>query len=153
MYLPLQLDTYHKCHFTNMSDQPLWLNMPWIQGNSVPCDRLHNPNPTAYPNLALPVYPNSGRAGAHNLLKYRKVTRPGIEPRTFWTYTRCSNHWAIRPYQSHLHSLWYPIPWSLNYFLQDSHYIDYLNKITNTDKHQMTKASLVLDYSIYNQIT
>ena len=25
------------------------------------------------------------------LLKYRKVTRPGIEPRTFWTYTRCSN--------------------------------------------------------------
>ena len=31
------------------------------------------------------------RAGAHNLLKYRKVTRPGIEPRTFWTYTRCSN--------------------------------------------------------------
>ena len=25
------------------------------------------------------------------LLKYRKVTRAGIEPRTFWTYTRCSN--------------------------------------------------------------
>ena len=25
------------------------------------------------------------------MLKYRKVTRPGIEPRTFWTYTRCSN--------------------------------------------------------------
>ena len=25
------------------------------------------------------------------VLKYRKVTRPGIEPRTFWTYTRCSN--------------------------------------------------------------
>ena len=25
------------------------------------------------------------------LLKYRKVTRPGIEPRIFWTYTRCSN--------------------------------------------------------------
>ena len=25
------------------------------------------------------------------LLKYRNVTRPGIEPRTFWTYTRCSN--------------------------------------------------------------
>ena len=25
------------------------------------------------------------------LLKYRKVTRLGIEPRTFWTYTRCSN--------------------------------------------------------------
>ena len=25
------------------------------------------------------------------LLKYRKVTRPGVEPRTFWTYTRCSN--------------------------------------------------------------
>ena len=27
----------------------------------------------------------------HKLLKYRKVTRPGIESRTFWTYTRCSN--------------------------------------------------------------
>ena len=27
----------------------------------------------------------------NHLLKYRKVTRPGIEPRTFWTYTRCSN--------------------------------------------------------------
>jgi hypothetical protein len=27
----------------------------------------------------------------HILLKYRKVARPGIEPRTFWTYTRCSN--------------------------------------------------------------
>ena len=27
----------------------------------------------------------------HIVLKYRKVTRPGIEPRTFWTYTRCSN--------------------------------------------------------------
>ena len=26
-----------------------------------------------------------------NMLKYRKVTRPGIEPRTFWTYTRYSN--------------------------------------------------------------
>ena len=26
-----------------------------------------------------------------DVLKYRKVTRPGIEPRTFWTYTRCSN--------------------------------------------------------------
>ena len=25
------------------------------------------------------------------MLKYRKVTRSGIEPRTFWTYTRCSN--------------------------------------------------------------
>ena len=25
------------------------------------------------------------------VLKYRKVTRPGIEPKTFWTYTRCSN--------------------------------------------------------------
>ena len=25
------------------------------------------------------------------MLKYRKVTRLGIEPRTFWTYTRCSN--------------------------------------------------------------
>ena len=25
------------------------------------------------------------------LLKYRKVTKPRIEPRTFWTYTRCSN--------------------------------------------------------------
>ena len=28
---------------------------------------------------------------ANLVLKYRKVTRPGIEPRTFWTYTRCSN--------------------------------------------------------------
>ena len=25
------------------------------------------------------------------MLKYRKVTRPGIEPRMFWIYTRCSN--------------------------------------------------------------
>ena len=30
-------------------------------------------------------------AGSYAVLKYRKVTRPGIEPRTFWTYTRCSN--------------------------------------------------------------
>ena len=29
--------------------------------------------------------------GARMVLKYRKVTRLGIEPRTFWTYTRCSN--------------------------------------------------------------
>jgi hypothetical protein len=26
-----------------------------------------------------------------NRIKLVKVTRPGIEPRTFWTYTRCSN--------------------------------------------------------------
>ena len=31
------------------------------------------------------------RAKTRNMLKYRKVTTPGIEPRTFWTYTRCSN--------------------------------------------------------------
>jgi hypothetical protein len=46
-------------------------------------------NITAYPNLALPVYPkyySTVRAGAHNLLKYRKVTRLGFEPRTFWIY-------------------------------------------------------------------
>ena len=33
----------------------------------------------------LPAQPNNP------MLIYRKVTRPGIEPRTFWTYTRCSN--------------------------------------------------------------
>jgi hypothetical protein len=26
-----------------------------------------------------------------NNIKLVKVTRPGIEPRTFWTYTKCSN--------------------------------------------------------------
>ena len=26
-----------------------------------------------------------------NVLKYRKVTRPGIEPKIFWTYTKCFN--------------------------------------------------------------
>ena len=30
-------------------------------------------------------------AATNTVLKYRKVTRPGIEPKTFWTYTRCSN--------------------------------------------------------------
>ena len=38
----------------------------------------------------VPPHP-SMRGGAVLVLKYRKVTRPGIEPRTFWTYTRCSN--------------------------------------------------------------
>jgi hypothetical protein len=28
---------------------------------------------------------------AEEPIKLVKVTRPGIEPRTFWTYTRCSN--------------------------------------------------------------
>ena len=32
-----------------------------------------------------------GTPRGNTVLKYRKVTRPGIEPRTFWTYTRCSN--------------------------------------------------------------
>ena len=36
-------------------------------------------------------YPPPDSTEPQNLLKYRKVTRPGIEPRTFWTYTRCSN--------------------------------------------------------------
>ena len=38
----------------------------------------------------VPPHPST-RGGAVLVLKYRKVTRPGIEPRTFWTYTRCSN--------------------------------------------------------------
>ena len=52
----------------------------WARLNS--SDRLHNPSSTHYPNLPLSVNPNSEqRAGAHNLLEYRKVTRLGIEPR------------------------------------------------------------------------
>ena len=28
---------------------------------------------------------------AHYMLKQKRMTRQGIEPRTFWIYTRCSN--------------------------------------------------------------
>ena len=31
-------------------------------------------------------------------VKHIKVTRQGLEPRTFWICTKRSNHWAIRPY-------------------------------------------------------
>ena len=33
----------------------------------------------------------------HISVNFEPITRPGIEPRTFWTYTRCSN-WAIQPW-------------------------------------------------------
>ena len=32
------------------------------------------------------------------LVKHIKVTRQGLEPRTFWIYIKCSNHWAIQSY-------------------------------------------------------
>ena len=60
--------------------------------------RLPQPEDEVYPN---PFEKNEDPGGPPEvviadptepqLLKYRKVTRPGIEPRTFWTYTRCSN--------------------------------------------------------------
>ena len=45
------------------------------------------PSTEKWPNQGL----NPGPSGHIPVLKYRKVTRLGIEPRTFWTYTRCSN--------------------------------------------------------------
>jgi hypothetical protein len=40
------------------------------------------------------------------IIKLVKVTRPGIEPRTFWTYTKCFNQ------------LSYPaIPWRTSFFM------------------------------------
>ena len=51
----------------------------------------HNCHPL-WPPLIAPTPPALNKCWPpKQLLKYRKVTRPGIEPRTFWTYTRCSN--------------------------------------------------------------
>ena len=40
------------------------------------------------------------------LLKYKKVTRLGIEPRTFWTYTRCSNQLSYLALEFNLYCIY-----------------------------------------------
>ena len=42
-------------------------------------------------SLFRPELPATHAQPRFRLLKQKRMTRQGIEPRTFWTYTRCSN--------------------------------------------------------------
>ena len=99
----------------------------------------------------------------HNmpLLKLR-MARPGIEPRTLQTYTRCSNHWAIRPLPDEQLTHWYAllsfynspmIPFSnIKAETLDSgtsdHVSDYIIRLHNlTPFPNLTHSQLYLSYS------